>query len=144
MSGFFQVVQLAYKGSVTNGATTSRFKTNPKHSRQAVVAYATNSNEMLIIQWLVCIGSWWVHCFDRLSSYGFTSTVPSSNYSVYTDSVNPLAAVWIYHCQTTLRETHSFSRLFPRDSLKATLSFCLRLLRVLKVQDCPMGLTESE
>ena len=34
--------------------------------------------------------------------------------------------------------------MFPRDSLKATLAFCLGLFRILKVQDCPTGLTESD
>ena len=50
---------------------------------------------------------------------------------------------------TTLRETHSFSRLFPRDSLKATLGFCLRLFRVFRAtvekpwaawKNCPLGI----
>ena len=38
----------------------------------------------------------------------------------------PLAAVWDLAVQTVPYETRSFSRLFSRDSLKATLGFCFK------------------
>ena len=62
---------------------------------------------------------------------------------VHADSVNPLAAVWIYQCPTTPRETRNMIRLLPRESLKATLGFILRLFRVLNVPDCPSYIMAS-
>ena len=55
------------------------------------------------------------------------------------DFVNPLAAVWTYHCQTNLRETWNMFRLLSSDSLKATLGFFKRLLVFLKSKTALRG-----
>ena len=67
-----------------------------------------------------------------------------SAHAIFARMCKPLAAVWDLAVKTVTLETHSFSRLFPRDSLKVTLGFCFKAFMVLKVPDCPMGLTKSD
>ena len=46
--------------------------------------------------------------------------------------------------QTLVLQTGSFSRLIPRESLKAPLGFSIRLFRAFYFPDCPTGLRKSE